>query len=242
MEPQSLKVGELARRTGVSVRTLHHYDEIGLLAPKARSRTGHRLYGEADVERLLRIRALVQMGFSLDEVAACLTRRDFPVERVLAMHVERLRSHIAHSEQLCRRLESLLVRVRGDHVPVGEFLEAIEAMSMFEKYYTPEQLQQLAERRAQLGDDTIRAVEAEWPRLIAAVRAEMDKGTDPKAPAVQSLALRWRELLAMFTGGDAGIRQAAANLYANEPKARAMHGLDGALCAYVGRALDGSAP
>jgi DNA-binding transcriptional MerR regulator len=47
-----MKVGELARRTGLTVRTLHHYDEIGLLSPSARTESGHRLYGQADVLRL----------------------------------------------------------------------------------------------------------------------------------------------------------------------------------------------
>jgi DNA-binding transcriptional MerR regulator len=233
------KVGELAQRTGVSVRTLHHYDEIGLLSPSRRSPSGHRLYGEADVVQLLRIRSLVQLGFPLDEVRVCL-QRDYSPERVLTLHLEKLRQQVADSQRLCQRLESLLARVRteGD-ISVGEFLETIEAITMFEKYYTPEQMQKLAERRVQLGDDTIKAVEAEWPRLMAAVRAEMDKGTDPKAPAVQPLAKRWKELLAMFTGGDEGIRQSAANVYANEPRARERHGLDLALCEYIGKALGG---
>ncbi|HLQ36687.1 MAG TPA: MerR family transcriptional regulator [Planctomycetota bacterium] len=237
---QSLKVGELARRSGVSVRTLHYYHEIGLLSPKQRSTAGHRCYTEADVVRLLRIRSLQQMGFSLDEVGACLLRKDFSPERVLALHLERLRSQIAHSQRLCQRLESLLARMRGEAaVSVGEFLETIEAITMFEKYYTQEQLQKLSDRRTQLGEDSIRAVEAEWPQLVLAVRAEMDKGTDPKAPAVQQLAARWKQLLALFTGGDDGIRQSAAKLMTQEPQARARFGLDAGLCEYVRRALGG---
>lgn len=55
-EPEALKVGELARRTGLSVRTLHHYDEIGLLSPARRTATGHRLYGRDEIRRLQQIR------------------------------------------------------------------------------------------------------------------------------------------------------------------------------------------
>src|SRR5262252_8349948 len=72
MASQSFRVGELSRRTGVTVRTLHHYDELGLLSPARRTGARHRLYGEADVVKLLRIRALVQIGFSLADVAALL--------------------------------------------------------------------------------------------------------------------------------------------------------------------------
>src|SRR5262245_8034255 len=70
----ALRVGELARRTGVSVRTLHYYHEIGLLAPSEQSHTGHRLYTAADVARLQQIVSLRQLGLSLDQIGACLDR------------------------------------------------------------------------------------------------------------------------------------------------------------------------
>jgi DNA-binding transcriptional MerR regulator len=63
------KIGELARRTGLTVRTLHHYDEIGLLSPAERSDGGHRVYDEADVQRLYRIVSLRSLGFPLDAIA-----------------------------------------------------------------------------------------------------------------------------------------------------------------------------
>ncbi|MEA2488332.1 MAG: hypothetical protein QOH21_124, partial [Acidobacteriota bacterium] len=56
------KIGELAKRTGVSVRTLHHYDEIGLLTPSHRTESGHRLYGREEVIRLQQIVSLRQVG------------------------------------------------------------------------------------------------------------------------------------------------------------------------------------
>src|SRR6266540_3219671 len=62
------KVGDLARRTGLSIRTLHYYDEIGLLSPSHRTGSGHRLYDVDDVARLQRILSLRQLGFSLEEV------------------------------------------------------------------------------------------------------------------------------------------------------------------------------
>jgi len=71
---EALKVGELARRTGLTVRALHHYDEIGLLRPSLRTEAGHRLYSEGDVARLQRVLSLRQLGFSLEEVRDCLDR------------------------------------------------------------------------------------------------------------------------------------------------------------------------
>ncbi|WFP48908.1 MerR family transcriptional regulator [Methylomonas sp. EFPC3] len=63
-----LKVGELAKRCGLTVRTLHHYDSIGLLKPSARSDTGYRLYQRGDIARLHQIQALRQFGLSLAEI------------------------------------------------------------------------------------------------------------------------------------------------------------------------------
>ena len=69
---RGMKVGELAKRTGLSVRALHYYDEIGLLQPSEVTESGHRLYGEAELVRLQQIKSLRQLGFSLDEIRACL--------------------------------------------------------------------------------------------------------------------------------------------------------------------------
>ena len=71
------KIGELARRTGLTVRTLHHYDEIGLLSPAQRSDGGHRVYDEADVQRLYRIVSLRSLGFPLDAIAQALDSQAF---------------------------------------------------------------------------------------------------------------------------------------------------------------------
>ncbi len=84
---EALKVGELARRTGLSVRTLHHYDEIGLLSPARRTATGHRLHGRDEIQRLQQIRSLRQLGFSLMEIRECLDGRRYTLERVVDLHV-----------------------------------------------------------------------------------------------------------------------------------------------------------
>ena len=65
----TMQIGAVAERTGMSLRTLRHYDEVGLLTPSARSEGGFRLYTSADVERLLVIRRMKPLGFTLDEMA-----------------------------------------------------------------------------------------------------------------------------------------------------------------------------
>jgi DNA-binding transcriptional MerR regulator len=232
------KVGELARQTGLTVRTLHHYDEIGLLRPSHRSAAGHRLYGAEDLGRLLQILSLRQLGLSLEEIRECVTRPEFSLRRILDSQVSRLRERIALQQKLCDRLEAVAGRLRSaETVSVEELLQTMEAITMFEKYYTEEQLRSLEERRRQIGDERIREVEAEWPALIAEVRAEMDRGTDPASEAVQRLAARWQSLIEEFTGGDPGIARSVGNLYQGEPQARDRMGLDSAIFGYIGRAM-----
>ena len=72
MDAKRYTIGELAGSTGLTVRTLHHYDRIGLLQPTDRSPSGYRLYGSEDVQRLYRILALRQLGLSLKDIDAAL--------------------------------------------------------------------------------------------------------------------------------------------------------------------------
>ena len=83
LRPAGWKVGELARRTGLSVRTLHYYDEIGLLSPSQRTDGNHRLYDAVDVVRLQKIKSLRALGFSLREIRESLDRPDYPLRRAI---------------------------------------------------------------------------------------------------------------------------------------------------------------
>lgn len=223
MRPPPWKVGELAKRTGVSVRALHHYDAIGLLSPSQRSESGYRLYAEADVARLQQIRSLRALGFSLEEARDFLNRPEVTPDRVLRLHIAHLKERIGLQQRLCDRLERTAARWRADEpIPTEEFLQILEEIHMFETYYTPEQLDELKKRGETLGQEHIRQVEAEWPELMAKVQAEMDKGTDPADERVQALARRWQELIQDFTGGDPGITKSLGRVWQEETTVQGM--------------------
>ena len=240
MRPPPWKVGELARRTGLSVRTLHWYDEISLLTPSFHTEAGHRLYTAADVARLQQIKSLRQLGLSLEEVRACLQRADFSPLEVIERHLARLREQIELQRRLCGRLESIASHLRAaEEVSVEEFIQTIEGMNMLDKYYTPEQMEQIKERGRQVGQERIREVEAEWPKLHAEVQAELEKGSDPASEPVQALARRWMALVHEFTGGDPGIEQSLRKMYEQEDN---IVGMDVAamrpMMAFMDRAIE----
>jgi DNA-binding transcriptional MerR regulator len=214
MSEAVLKVGALARRTGLSVRALHHYDEIGLLSPARRTASGHRLYRIDEVRRLQQIVSLRQLGLSLEDIRECLERPDLPLGRVLDIHITRVRAEIERQERLCSLLEGLRARVDGSgDVSLEEITRAIRATMSVEKHYSPEQLDYLRKRREDLGAERMQAAQQEWRDLFAAFGEAMAQGLDPASENVQALARRSAALMEEFTGGDEGIRASLATMY-----------------------------
>lgn len=77
-----MKIGEVAERTGLSLRSIRHYDDVGLVPPSARSEGGFRLYTEDDVQRLLRVMRITPLGFTLEETARMLELLEGPTNQV----------------------------------------------------------------------------------------------------------------------------------------------------------------
>ncbi|HYO61248.1 MAG TPA: MerR family transcriptional regulator [Actinomycetota bacterium] len=240
MEPEEWRVGELAAATGLTVRTLHHYDEIGLLKPSARTAAGHRLYSAGDVRRLYSIVALRQLGFSLGDVGDLIEREGADPRGATRRRLTELDRQIGAQQRLRRRLAGLLEALERDgDVTTKELVEIVEEMTMHERYYTPEQLAELERRREELGGDAaMKKAEQDWADLIAAVRAEKERGTDPADPRMQELAARWTGLIEQFTGGDPEITKSLKTMYEQESPAKASRGMvDPELMEYAQRAI-----
>lgn len=206
--PLIIRVGELAERTGLTVRALHYYEEIGLLVPSHRSAAGHRLYTADDVARLHRISLLRGLGLALEQVAAALDiEAPAPLLALAERHLREVEVRIAEAEQLRGKLVALVDQLRrGEAASVDQLLMTIEVMTMIEKYYTTEQLTALKARADALGPEGMQAAQQAWQDLFREVRAAIARGADPHEPEVQALAARWQALINAFTGGDAGIR------------------------------------
>ncbi len=104
---EALRIGEVARRTGLSQRTLRHYDELGLLVPSGRSSGDYRLYSHEDMGRLLAIQHLKSLGLSLSDVRSALDEPSFDAASLLSAHAEAVERRIAAEQELLRRLRAL---------------------------------------------------------------------------------------------------------------------------------------
>jgi len=101
-------VKDVARITGISIRTLHHYDEIGLLVPQARSNAGYRLYGEEDLLRLQQILIGRELGLSLEEIRRLLDDPGFDRRKALLTQREQLRNRARQTEAMIRAVDAAL--------------------------------------------------------------------------------------------------------------------------------------
>jgi DNA-binding transcriptional MerR regulator len=200
MRFEPLKVGELAGRTGVTVRTLHHYDEIGLVVPSHRTEAGHRYYAAGDVARLQQVISLKHLGFSLDEVRGCLHRQGFAPLDVVRRHRARLKEQIDLQKQLCDRLDALAgLLASAEEVSADEFLKTIEVMTVIETLYTPDEMKQFEEAGKAVGQDEITAVQDAWGKLLPEIRANLH--LDPAGEKAQELGRKWEELTARTMAG-----------------------------------------
>ncbi|CAM4201246.1 MerR family transcriptional regulator [Nocardia ninae] len=216
---QVWKVGELATEIGLTVRTLHHYDRIGLVSPAGRTNTGHRLYTEADVERLYQVVALRQLGLGLDQIANVLAGTT-AITQVLAVHRDFLAAQVCATQALHALVAALAATAQNrPDICAHRFLELIRRTVMVDdtvkQYFTQEQLAQLAHRREQSGEPHIEQVEAGWGELISQVDAAIEAGLDPASPQAHQLAARWMRLLEEFHGGDPGLRDSLYRMQAD---------------------------
>src|SRR5258708_6515801 len=212
------KAQEFAERAGVTVRTLHHYDRLGLLTPSGRTEGGYRLYGDRDLVRLEQILALKFIGFPLQEIRRLLKRdaKDLPGglrrQRTLILEKRRL---LDLAVQAIQRAEKAAASGElADWEAIKKIIEVIhmqDTMDWAKKYYGEEALEALANRN--VSADVIEKAQRDWAVLIKEVEAAI--GEDPASPKVQALAARWRELVEGFTAGDRKVQEGLNKLYAD---------------------------
>ncbi len=117
-------IGSVARLAGVTVRTLHHYDEIGLLAPSGRSDSGYRRYGDADLERLQQILFYRELGFGLDDIKTVMTDGGADASAHLARQHAMLLDRIGRLERMAAAVEKALeARTMGISLTTEERFE-----------------------------------------------------------------------------------------------------------------------
>jgi len=204
------------------VRTLHHYDRMGLLKPGRRTGSGYRLYGERDLARLEQIVVLKFIGLPLRDIRKLLkgesALRETLCRQVFVLAEKRRRIDTAiHAVQKAQR--SLESREAPDYLLFKEIIQEIEMqndMDWSKKYYSPEAQAKVEERKSLWSPELQEKVSRQWSELFADIEAAIAAGEAPSGPKAKALAARWKDLLSGFTGGDPEIQKGLNKMWADQ--------------------------
>lgn len=139
------KIGELASQCGITVRTLRHYHQIGLLVPSEFTEAGHRLYTKSDVSKLQQILSLKQLGFSLEEIYNFIKNPDYNPMLVVQAQLEIVNEQIKLKEKLRYELEQLQTLLSfNQNISSDQLIKIMELIRMNESnYLAPEQVEKM---------------------------------------------------------------------------------------------------
>ncbi|AOT69274.1 MerR family transcriptional regulator [Geosporobacter ferrireducens] len=145
MPKTSWKIGELASQCGITVRTLHHYHQIGLLVPSEFTEAGHRLYTKADASKLQQILSLKQLGLSLEEIYNFIENHNYNPMLVVQAQLEIINEQIKLKEKLRYELEQLQTLLSFDqNISADQLLKIMELIRMNESnYLVPELVEKM---------------------------------------------------------------------------------------------------
>jgi DNA-binding transcriptional MerR regulator len=218
-------VKQLADLAGVSVRTLHYYDEIGLLPPARGSANGYRYYGEADILRLQQILFYKELGLGLDEIGALLQEPGFDVVRALEEHRGALAQRLGRLRRLMQTVERTIAQLKG--------VTPMDAKALFAGFSEAEQEKYAAEAEALWGE-SVRESSRKWKAYTPAKKTQvMAEGKvvyedlidlldqPPGSAVVQAVIARWHQHLRYFFEPAVEVLRGLAKGYNDDPPFRA---------------------
>jgi DNA-binding transcriptional MerR regulator len=222
--PENLwQTKEFARLVKLTVRTLHHYDRIGLLKPKRSTRNGFRLYGINEFARLQQIKTLKFIGFSLNQIKEILTLKEFDLAETLQLQkaiIEAQRTRLNFAlEAISRAEKNSQANGAIDWESFNQIIEVINMEQNTEwtrKYYSEAAQAKIEERKSLWSPELQERVTRDWDELTADIEAAIAEGAKPADERAQKLAARWRGLIEEFTGGDKEIQTGLNKMYSDE--------------------------
>lgn len=196
----ALTVKAVADLAGISIRALHHYDQIGLLKPAGQSASGYRLYSQQDLERLQQILFFRELGFGLKEIREIIDSPDFDRRKALLAHRAALQQRRERIDRLIHTIDRTLESIEKEDAPMTR-----EEMKQLFDGFDPSEYEDEARQRwgggrefAESMERTRKYTRADWEKIKAEageiygnIANLMDR--DPGDEAVQEWVGRWHE-------------------------------------------------
>ena len=244
-------VGDVARLAGVTVRTLHHYDEVGLLRPSARSAAGYRVYDDGDLVRLQQILGYRELGFALDAIAEILDDPELDqVDHLRRQHalvtdrIGRLQQQLAaiektlEAQQMGIKLNpEEMLKVFGDFDPAEHEAESQERWGDTDAY------RESRRRTSSYGKADWLQIKSESEEIVARLLRAMQAGLAPASPEAMDAAEAHRVSISRwFYECDSAVHRGLADMYVADPRFTAHYDDQGpGLAAYVHDAVHANA-
>lgn len=192
------RIKEFSKKTSVTVRTLHYYNEISLLKPSHRLASGHRLYSENDMLRLQQITTLKFMGFSLDQINQLMQHPNFNIKNVLKNQAEILAEEAVKIQKAAKLLHQVVNQLDTDNtIDWPTIAKIIEALQMKDKtletwvtkFFSKEELDEFSKTATQYTPQQVQEYRIKWVEMFSEVKKNLD--SDPKGAIGQQLAEKW---------------------------------------------------
>lgn len=225
-----LKVGQLAKQICLSVRTLHHYDEIGLLSPSARTSAGHRLYNSKDIARLHRIQALKQLGLPLQKITEIIQQNSQELPDIIAQQINHLEHEIEQAALLKTKLLKLQRNLQDSDEPdMTNWLDTLALMNVYEKYLTEDEIEELNHHALAAKHE----LEQDWPEMVNKLHAMMEQKLSPDSAEVKTFVIRWTEMLERLVGHNPHLLLKVYSMSHNEIEMQIQRGITPAMMEYL---------
>ncbi|MEV8375669.1 MerR family transcriptional regulator [Kribbella sp. NPDC056861] len=223
---EDLTVGRTADLVGVSVRTLHHWDAIGLVRPSGRTRSDYRVYSAADVARLHQVLVYRELGFPLAEIGKLLDDPAVDAPSHLRRQRAELTERINHLQAMVSSVDRMLKATTS-----GIQLSPAEQIEIFGTSWRPEWIDEAESRWgdttawAQYAERTSALAPADWSNIAAKttaleadLTAAMSAGLTPGSPNANALAERHRTLLTTYFDCTHSMHACIARSYTDDPR------------------------
>jgi len=220
MKTNGYLIREFAKLTRVTVRTLHYYDQIGLLKPSFERPNGYRVYTDADLLKLQQIVTLKFMGFSLEEIRRLLASKGYEAVKALKVQAEAVRDEIARLREASRAIDQVLIRLEKDgRIHRQKLIKLMEVIQMgeevkkawHEKFFTEEEVKKFQQLGKKYTPEMMTAYQDRWAALIAEVKQNLH--LDPAGEKAQDLGRRWTALVDEVYGGQPELKAQIAKAY-----------------------------
>ena len=227
----SYSIHQLATLAGVSVRTLHYYDEVGLLTPTRLKRNDYRQYEEAELLRLQQIMFFRELDFPLEQIKKILASPNFDMRRALQeqRHLIKIKRH--RLDRLIATIDKTIKKLNNETHMEDQELYGNFSKAEMEKYTEEarerwghtEAFKQSQERVKKMGKAGLAKVLKESSELTQAIAAAMKAGLEPKSDTVQPLIARHYEGLRAFYEPNLEMYTGLANMYVDDPRFKANY-------------------